>query len=129
MFALPSTTASHATKSRKSCCSRRSTAAFLPRIPRFTWPRRCSRNWMPLRADAAAGTDKGVTKLQTQVAIIGAGPAGLLLSHLLHLRGVESVVVERRSREHVEQRVRAGVLEQGTVDVLNDAGVGERMRR
>ncbi|TQS25064.1 4-hydroxybenzoate 3-monooxygenase [Microbispora sp. KK1-11] len=67
--------------------------------------------------------------MRTQVGIIGAGPAGLLLSHLLHLRGIESVVLERRSREYVERRVRAGVLEQGTVDTLVEAGVGERMRR
>ncbi|WP_440098287.1 4-hydroxybenzoate 3-monooxygenase [Streptosporangium sp. H16] len=66
--------------------------------------------------------------MRTQVGIVGAGPAGLLLSHLLHLRGIDSVVLEARSREYVEQRVRAGVLEQGTVDVLNEAGVGDRMR-
>jgi p-hydroxybenzoate 3-monooxygenase len=67
--------------------------------------------------------------MRTQVAIVGAGPAGLLLSHLLHLRGIESVVLEARSREYVEQRVRAGVLEQGTVDTLAASGVGERMLR
>jgi p-hydroxybenzoate 3-monooxygenase len=67
--------------------------------------------------------------MRTQVAIIGAGPAGLLLSHLLHRAGIESVVLEARSREYVEQRVRAGVLEQGTVDTLIASGVGERMLR
>src|SRR5712671_538740 len=66
---------------------------------------------------------------RTQVAIIGAGPSGLLLSQLLHLCGIESVVLERRSREYVEGRIRAGVLEQGTVDLLNEAQVGERMQR
>jgi p-hydroxybenzoate 3-monooxygenase len=66
---------------------------------------------------------------QTQVAIIGAGPAGLLLSHLLDLRGVESVVLEVRSRQDVETTVRAGVLEQGTVDLLVACGLGERLRR
>jgi p-hydroxybenzoate 3-monooxygenase len=66
---------------------------------------------------------------RTQVAIVGAGPAGLLLAHLLHLRGIESVVLEARSREYVEHRVRAGVLEQGTVDTLVGSGVGERMVR
>jgi len=66
---------------------------------------------------------------RTQVAIVGAGPAGLLLSHLLHLRGIESVVLEARSREYVEQRVRAGVLEQGTVDTLVSSGAGERLLR
>ncbi|MGP3933718.1 4-hydroxybenzoate 3-monooxygenase [Nonomuraea sp. KM88] len=67
--------------------------------------------------------------MRTQVGIIGAGPAGLLLSHLLHLRGISSVVLEKRSRDHVERRVRAGVLEQGTVDTLVEAGVGERLLR
>jgi p-hydroxybenzoate 3-monooxygenase len=67
--------------------------------------------------------------MRTQVAIIGAGPAGLLLSHLLHLRGIESVVLEARSRDYVEHRVRAGVLEQGTVDTLVSSGAGERMLR
>ena len=65
---------------------------------------------------------------RTQVAIIGAGPAGLLLSHLLHLRGVASVVLEVRSRQAVEATVRAGVLEQGTVDLLVACGVGQRLR-
>src|SRR5215471_15892062 len=67
--------------------------------------------------------------LRTQVGIVGAGPAGLLLSHLLHLEGVESVIVEDRSRRHTEERVRAGVLEQGTVDLLCASGVGDRLRR
>ena len=67
--------------------------------------------------------------LQTQVGIIGAGPAGLLLAHLLRLHGIESIVLETRSRAHVESRIRAGVLEQGTVDTLNEAGVGERLRQ
>jgi len=67
--------------------------------------------------------------IRTQVGIVGAGPGGLLLSHLLHLEGIESVVIETQSRKHVEERIRAGVLEQGTVDLLNAAGVGERMRR
>ena len=67
--------------------------------------------------------------MRTQVGIVGAGPAGLLLSHLLHLEGIESVVLEARSREYVEQRVRAGVLEQGTVDLLRETGLGERLDR
>jgi p-hydroxybenzoate 3-monooxygenase len=60
---------------------------------------------------------------------VGAGPAGLVLAHLLHRRGVESVVLEARSRQYVEQRVRAGVLEHPTVQLLCDTGVGERLRR
>ena len=67
--------------------------------------------------------------LRTQVGIVGAGPAGLLLSHLLHLQGIESVVIEKCSRDHVEHRVRAGVLEQGTVDLLTESGVGDRLKR
>ena len=66
--------------------------------------------------------------MRTQVGIIGAGPAGLLLSHLLHLEGIESVVLEDRSRAYVENRIRAGVLEQVTVDLLNQAGLGDRLR-
>jgi p-hydroxybenzoate 3-monooxygenase len=65
--------------------------------------------------------------VRTQVGIVGAGPAGLLLSHLLHRHGIESVVVEARSRGYVEKRVRAGVLEQGTVDTLVATGLGERL--
>jgi p-hydroxybenzoate 3-monooxygenase len=65
--------------------------------------------------------------VRTQVAIVGAGPAGLLLSQLLHLQGVESVVLERRDRAYVEARVRAGVLEHGTAETLREAGVGKRM--
>ncbi|HEY4317414.1 MAG TPA: 4-hydroxybenzoate 3-monooxygenase [Herbaspirillum sp.] len=64
----------------------------------------------------------------TQVAIIGAGPAGLLLSHLLHLQGIESVVLETRSRPDIESTIRAGVLEQNTMDILIDAGLGARMQ-
>jgi p-hydroxybenzoate 3-monooxygenase len=67
--------------------------------------------------------------LETQVGIIGAGPAGLVLSHLLRRSGIESVVLEDRSREYVEQRVRAGVLEQGTVDLLGELGLAERLHR
>ena len=67
--------------------------------------------------------------MRTQVAIIGAGPAGLLLSHLLHRAGIASVVIERHSRRHAEERIRAGVLEQGTVDLLVNTGIGDRLRR
>lgn len=67
--------------------------------------------------------------MRTQVAIIGGGPAGLMLSHLLHLEGIESIVLERRSADYVIQRVRAGVLEQGTVDLMHATGLGERLAR
>lgn len=66
---------------------------------------------------------------ETQVGIIGAGPAGLMLSHLLHLHGIGSIVLEARSRAHCEERVRAGVLEQTTVDMLRQAGIAERLDR
>ena len=66
--------------------------------------------------------------MKTQVGIVGAGPAGLLLSHLLHLHGIESVVIETKSRAYIEERVRAGVLEQGTADLLSEVGVGQRMK-
>ena len=69
------------------------------------------------------------TATRTQVAIIGGGPAGLLLSHILHLTGIDSIVLERQSRQHVLQRIRAGVLEAGTVDLLRAVGLGERMDR
>jgi p-hydroxybenzoate 3-monooxygenase len=67
--------------------------------------------------------------MQTQVGIVGAGPAGLTLALLLHQRGIDCVVLEARSREYVEQRVRAGLLEQNTVDVLHAVGVGDRLAR
>jgi p-hydroxybenzoate 3-monooxygenase len=67
--------------------------------------------------------------VRTQVAIIGAGPAGLTLGRLLEKEGVEAVILEARSRDYVEHRIRAGVLEQGTVDLLTDIGVGDRMNR
>ncbi len=66
--------------------------------------------------------------MRTQVAIVGAGPAGLMLSHLLHLQGIESVVLDTRSREDIEGTVRAGVLEQGTVDLLTATGLGDRLK-
>ena len=65
--------------------------------------------------------------LETQVGIVGAGPAGLVLSHLLRVEGIDTVVLEQRSRDHVETRIRAGVLEQGSTDLLIEAGVGERL--
>ncbi|PKU24161.1 4-hydroxybenzoate 3-monooxygenase [Telmatospirillum siberiense] len=67
--------------------------------------------------------------MRTQVGIVGAGPAGLLLSHLLARQGVSSVILETRSRDEIESTIRAGVLEQGTVDLLTEAGLADRMRR
>src|ERR1700751_2374036 len=66
---------------------------------------------------------------RTQVAIVGAGPAGLLLGQLLHNAGIDNVIVERQSADYVLGRIRAGVLEQTTVDLLDEAGVGARMHR
>src|SRR5579864_8138152 len=70
-----------------------------------------------------------MARFETQVGIVGAGPAGLMLSHLLHLYGISSIVLEARSRAHCEERVRAGVLEHTSVAMLRDAGVGERLER
>jgi p-hydroxybenzoate 3-monooxygenase len=67
--------------------------------------------------------------IRTQVGIIGAGPAGLMLAHLLHLQGIDTVVIESHTRGYVENRVRAGVLEQGTVNMLRQSGVGARLQR
>ena len=68
-------------------------------------------------------------KMRTHVGIIGAGPAGLMLSLLLAREGIESIVLENRSREEVETTIRAGVLEQGTVDLMTEMGLAERMQR
>ena len=67
--------------------------------------------------------------MRTQVGIIGAGPAGLLLAHMLHLQGIRAVVLEARTRDYVEHRIRAGLLEQGATDLLRQLGVGARMDR
>src|SRR5580704_11101471 len=70
-----------------------------------------------------------VLATRAQVAIVGAGPAGLMLSHLLHARGIESIVLEFRSREYVEDRVRAGVLEHNTVEILSRYGLANRLKQ
>jgi p-hydroxybenzoate 3-monooxygenase len=67
--------------------------------------------------------------MRTQVGIIGAGPAGLMLSHLLHQRGIDSVVIDLRTRDDIEETIKAGVLEQGTVDLMCRTGVGGRLQR
>jgi p-hydroxybenzoate 3-monooxygenase len=70
-----------------------------------------------------------VHAMRTQVAIVGGGPAGLMLGRLLELRGIESVILEARDREYVQQRVRAGVLEQATMDLMDEVGLGDRLHR
>jgi p-hydroxybenzoate 3-monooxygenase len=70
-----------------------------------------------------------MAETRTQIAIIGAGPAGLLLGQMLHVAGIDSVILERQDRAYVEARIRAGVLEQGTVDLLAAVGVDQRLRR
>ncbi len=67
--------------------------------------------------------------MRTQVGIVGAGPAGLMLSHLLHRAGIASVIVEARSRAYCEARIRAGLIEQWAADMLVETGVGARMKR
>ena len=67
--------------------------------------------------------------MRVQVGIVGAGPAGLFLSHLLHLAGIDSIVIETRTRQRIEERIRAGVLEQGTADLMRQTGIGERLDR
>ena len=67
--------------------------------------------------------------MRTQVAIIGGGPSGLLLGQLLHKAGIDAVIVERQTGDHVLTRIRAGILEQVCVDLLDEAGVGTRMHR
>jgi p-hydroxybenzoate 3-monooxygenase len=84
--------------------------------------------WRDGHEDAAQfGGKMAPMIIRTQVGIVGAGPAGLLLSHLLHLHGIESIILENRSRHYVEHRIRAGVLEHGSVKLLVDAGVGDRL--
>src|SRR3954453_16039784 len=68
-------------------------------------------------------------RMQTQVGIVGAGPAGLTLGLLLERQGIDSVILEARDRAYVEQRIRAGVLEQNTVDLMHELGVGDRLAR
>ncbi len=70
-----------------------------------------------------------MARSETQVGIVGAGPAGLMLSHWLHLHGIHSIVLEAKTRQHCEERIRAGVLEQGSVDMLRSTGLGSRLDR
>src|SRR5215470_2568833 len=82
-----------------------------------------------MRGPAAAPAAGAGVRRRTQVGIVGAGPAGLFLSCLLARSGIDAIVLEDRSRAYVESRIRAGVLEQGTVELLDAAGLGERVRR
>src|SRR3954465_4000345 len=86
--------------------------------------------WTLARKSRAPGKKRPMASpVRTQVGIVGAGPAGLVLSHLLQREGIECVVLGDRSREYVERRVRAGVLEQGTVDLLTELGLADRLHR
>ena len=67
--------------------------------------------------------------MRTQVGIIGAGPAGLMLARLLHLRGIDSIIIENRSRDYIENRIRAGLIEHWAADMLTESGVGARLKR
>src|SRR5580698_6374474 len=89
----------------------------------FTRPKRFSTS-SPRRSDW-----QSMARFETQVGIVGAGPAGLMLSHLLHLRGIHSIVLEAKPRAYCEERVRAGVLEHTSVQILRESGVGERLER
>lgn len=82
-----------------------------------------------IAAQRQASLEHGEDALRTQVVIVGAGPAGLLLGQLLHACGIDSIIFERKDRAYVLARIRAGVLEQGTVDLLNSVGVGARLHR
>jgi p-hydroxybenzoate 3-monooxygenase len=82
-----------------------------------------------LSRQEGTGKRAAMARSETQVGIVGAGPAGLMLSHLLHLHGIGSIILEARSRSYCEERVRAGVLEHTSVDLLRQAGVAERLDR
>src|ERR1700733_5191831 len=82
-----------------------------------------------IHAAAESGSNAGRSHMRTQVLIVGAGPSGLLLGQLLSRAGIATMILERQSADHVLGRIRAGVLEQVTVDLLDEAGVGERMHR
>src|SRR5271165_4111906 len=81
------------------------------------------------KGSTGSGEGGTMSTERTQVAIIGGGPAGLLLSHMLHLGRIDSVVLERQTKAYVLKRIRAGVLEDGTAKLLRDAGLGQRMDR
>ena len=115
-------------RSARCCSSARSTAASPPRTGRSR-----SRSARSPRRTRRVGRDGAVRAPgemnRTQVGIVGAGPAGLTLGHLLHREGIDSVILEARSRDYVEARIRAGVLEHDVAELFDRAGVGARMRR
>src|SRR5262249_61302050 len=92
-------------------------------------PESVSSRLRPCYTNGRNGGDNGKNEMRTQVGIVGAGPAGLMLSHLLHLEGVESVILENRGRDYIESRIRAGLIEQWASDLLVETGVGARMQR
>src|SRR5215470_12781905 len=106
---------------------------LVPGIHVLAAERKKAKTWMAGTSPAMTSYEtfgRGrVVRMRTQVGIVGAGPAGLLLAHLLDRAGVDCVVLESRSRGYCEERQRAGLLEQGTVDLLNDLGVGARLAR
>src|ERR1700757_3064376 len=92
-------------------------------------PESISSRLRPCCTNEREGGDNGESEMRTQVGIVGAGPAGLMLSHLLHLEGVESIILENRSRDYIESRIRAGLIEQWARDLLIETGLGERLQR
>src|SRR5215212_696647 len=98
-------------------------------VSRLRGRTRSQQQYITLPFPATLGRDGERVLMDTQVGIVGGGPAGLVLSHLLHLQGIEPATVQARSRERLETEVRAGVLEQGTVDLLTEIGAGDRMAR
>src|SRR3954451_8989407 len=119
-----SATASPSPTSASIASGRERTCALCERLVAMR-----TRRYMLPASGASRGCERRHGVVRTQVGIIGAGPAGLVLAHLLHRQGIESVVLEARDRAYVQQRVRAGVLEQNTVDLLRAAGVAERLDR
>jgi p-hydroxybenzoate 3-monooxygenase len=83
----------------------------------------------PIAAYRETRTIAGSKMMRTQVGIVGAGPAGLMLARLLHLQGIESIIIENRRRDYIENRIRAGLIEHWAADFLVDVGVGSRMQR
>src|SRR3954471_17465137 len=120
----PSATASPSPTSASIASGSESTCALCERLVAMR-----TRRYMLPASGASRGCERRHGVVRTQVGIVGAGPAGLMLAHLLHRQGIESVVLEARDRNYVEKRVRAGLLEQNTVDLMIETGAGERLKR